>query len=1320
MDRSPALRWIVRGLIGLVALAIVAGGAVTFLLMRPSGQGFIAAKLLEAINGGDVKVDVGGTGGAWPRHIVLNNINLRDAQGVWATIDHLEARLQPAALLRGRYHVDSLAINTLHVLRLPTSTPATGPAKPFDPTGTLRTMENVLVRRAEVAVLQLDPPVAGRALDLSLNASLMPEGGIPRLKAEARQRDGMGRLSLDARADREAISGKLDGALDVYTADADVRAAYAGDIGGVVHFACTAPCLALQDVQIGSGSADIVLGGTTRRPQFNVNASAETVRAAGRTARAMRANGPVTIEDDRDRTLHVDLTGTLRDAREVFPETAAFLTETADWTLRGSRAGRTTVIEALTLKSNGNDLTGSATFTPEGIAPAEVVMNFRGDGKFGGPTAAKSVTRAELRFARALRDGTADGALHVEMKGLAPPGLMSELLATDATLDGTLAADPKGLRITDAILKSGALTVRGDSTWNGPPGRLVHQESNVVLRAEGTTPAQASLVLSGPIETVTGKLQASLADLAVAGVPAQGLTLAADGLRDGKGFSATVTGGGKWRDQPVDLLVQVTKGETPVIAIPKLHLASAAATVNGALQVDTAKDLVTGKADARFADLSILTPAVGTPLAGSGDVTVTLASPGDKQRIEASARVKDFKQKTTFTAETLTASALVEDVFGAAQVRARIDTTGGTLLERPLKTATVTASGPRDDLNVAITVTGAAKDPFNAAVAGRVALSDAIAISLARVRIADGDLVAQLQAPTQIVVSPREISLAPTRIAIAGGTVSGEVKIDRANDAAAGTVAFGKISLSDFAAQAQTLDAPNNTILDGKVTFSGPATSATVNAAFGVGFDTSDGQRGRLDLKALAQNGRAQIDGTTAGISGEPARLTADVPVRVDLAALRLISDMEAPMSGALTWHGDIAPIWRLVPVDDHVLGGPVSVDLKAEGTLASPRVRGELKMTDGTYENVPQSMVLQHVNAALTADSASSFAFTVTAADRRGGTLKGQGRVTRDDAAKAWVADISTTLEDLMALNRDDVSAALSGEATYKGPLGGGTISGKLEARRAEFRIDQTGPPPVPLLRSSQTTEEEAKNRRTGKEKARPLAIKLDLRVAIDEPMRVDGRGLNSWWRGSFVVGGTVDAPDIVGRMEVDRGNFSFISQTFTLESGTLTFTGGGRIDPEMNIVGTRETTNIVATATITGTTTAPKVELSSRPALPQDEVLARLLFQKSSTQLGPIESVQLASAAAELAGITRGGLGGALQRTFGVDQISFGGTSGSAVVVGQQVGRNLYVGVEQNLKGTGRQIVLEWRFKKGFSLRSATSDETGSDIGVSWRKDY
>ena len=105
----------------------------------------------------------------------------------------------------------------------------------------------------------------------------------------------------------------------------------------------------------------------------------------------------------------------------------------------------------------------------------------------------------------------------------------------------------------------------------------------------------------------------------------------------------------------------------------------------------------------------------------------------------------------------------------------------------------------------------------------------------------------------------------------------------------------------------------------------------------------------------------------------------------------------------------------------------------------------------------------------------------------------------------------------------------------------------------------------------------------------------------------------------------------------------------------------------------------------------------------------------------------MQLASAASELAGLSRGGVGGLLQRTLGIDTVGIGGTSGNALVLGQQLGRNLYVSIEQNLSGTGRQVVLEYRFKKGFSLRSATGEtgsgattDTGANIGLSWRKDY
>jgi translocation and assembly module TamB len=128
----------------------------------------------------------------------------------------------------------------------------------------------------------------------------------------------------------------------------------------------------------------------------------------------------------------------------------------------------------------------------------------------------------------------------------------------------------------------------------------------------------------------------------------------------------------------------------------------------------------------------------------------------------------------------------------------------------------------------------------------------------------------------------------------------------------------------------------------------------------------------------------------------------------------------------------------------------------------------------------------------------------------------------------------------------------------------------------------------------------------------------------------------------------------------------------------------------------------------------------LSSQPALPQDEVLARLLFRKGTTQLGPIESLQLANAAADLSGVSRGGLSGVLRRASGLDIVGFGGESGNAIVLGRQFSSALYIGIEQNVTDSSRRVVVEWRLTRQFSLQSTTTGEAGADLGLLWRKNY
>jgi translocation and assembly module TamB len=368
----------------------------------------------------------------------------------------------------------------------------------------------------------------------------------------------------------------------------------------------------------------------------------------------------------------------------------------------------------------------------------------------------------------------------------------------------------------------------------------------------------------------------------------------------------------------------------------------------------------------------------------------------------------------------------------------------------------------------------------------------------------------------------------------------------------------------------------------------------------------------------------------------------------------------------------------------------------------------GAFNLTNGTYENLVGGTALRNIEAAVGGDGQGGFTLSLKAQDMNDGTVTLSGRIANDESL---TADISADMSRLDVLHRDDVIAAASGKITYTGPFAAGQFKGNVAIVNSLVRLGGSYMPEIPLLRALPGFEPVRNDGMLS-------AIRLDIAVTTSDPMRIEGEGLDSLWRGELNVAGSVAAPDVRGTLTLDRGSFSFLGQTFTLDSGAVTFTGGGTIDPQLNIVAVREASDITATVNITGRARSPDVQLSSRPALPRDEILARLLFRKGTGELGPIESIQLASAASDLAGISDGGINGVLRRTLGIDVSS--GAEGDSLMVGRQIGRNLYISVGQSLIDQEREIVVEWRISRSFSLKSTTSDVTGADIGIFWRKDY
>jgi translocation and assembly module TamB len=207
--------------------------------------------------------------------------------------------------------------------------------------------------------------------------------------------------------------------------------------------------------------------------------------------------------------------------------------------------------------------------------------------------------------------------------------------------------------------------------------------------------------------------------------------------------------------------------------------------------------------------------------------------------------------------------------------------------------------------------------------------------------------------------------------------------------------------------------------------------------------------------------------------------------------------------------------------------------------------------------------------------------------------------------------------------------------------------------------------------------------------------------------------------------VGGTTAAPVVSGLAEVVRGTYSFAGKRFDLDRGTVRFAGGPLSDPELDISASTTTNGITAVINITGTGQRPSIAFTSSPALPQDEVLSRLLFGTNPENLSAIEAVQLAAALNSLRG-GGGGLNplGKLRGAVGIDRLRILGADdatgrGTALAAGKYITRNIYIEIITDARGfTATQ--LEIALTKSLSILSQTGSFGGSSASVQYKKNF
>jgi autotransporter translocation and assembly factor TamB len=236
---------------------------------------------------------------------------------------------------------------------------------------------------------------------------------------------------------------------------------------------------------------------------------------------------------------------------------------------------------------------------------------------------------------------------------------------------------------------------------------------------------------------------------------------------------------------------------------------------------------------------------------------------------------------------------------------------------------------------------------------------------------------------------------------------------------------------------------------------------------------------------------------------------------------------------------------------------------------------------------------------------------------------------------------------------------------------------------------------------------------------------IELDLNVNSTGRVFLRGRGLDSEWSGDLKVSGTVTEPSINGELSVVRGYLDFLSKRFQIKSGKVKFAGQSPPSPWLDFEAESSREEITVHLQVSGPPESLEMTLSSTPTLPEDEILARLLFGRSMSQITPIQALQLADALGVLGGVTGGGqVMGRMRSMLGVDQLEIevgeSLSEDTSIRAGKYLKDNVYL---EYRSGTGKdagKAAITWDVNPYLAVESEVGVDSEGGVEVRWKWDY
>jgi len=455
-------------------------------------------------------------------------------------------------------------------------------------------------------------------------------------------------------------------------------------------------------------------------------------------------------------------------------------------------------------------------------------------------------------------------------------------------------------------------------------------------------------------------------------------------------------------------------------------------------------------------------------------------------------------------------------------------------------------------------------------------------------------------------------------------------------------------------------------------------------------------------------------------------RLRNAVPIRLALdrhalrvTDMRLIGDQtQLDVSGVVDLHNERIAMRTNGAANLGILQGFVpnirstgqaTLEATLDGPMRTPVVSGTMTIDEGRIRQFDFPHALENINGVVRFDSRGVTLDEVTA-QLGGGSVQFGGRIGIEGYRPGRL-DVTMNGQNMRLRFPEGMRSVVDASLNVQGTVDSATLSGNITVRDAIYtkRFDTGGG--LVELSGSATGQAPATIQTT-------IPLRYDVHLNVPGTLHVDNNTVRMTANADLDLRGTYDRPVLLGRGEIERGEFNFEGKRYVVTRGSIDFNNPTRIEPFFDVEAETQVRDPAASETYrvtvraAGTMARFTPTFTSDPPLSEVQVLS-LLFSDVApgrdvefgqySAVTPQEQLLRERAARALTGALTSEIGRAAQQTFGVDTFQLTpslvtpNTNSSRLepsarlTIGKRISERVYLTYSRSLSSTtSDQIIL------------------------------